>query len=64
MGLEGFLWVRIMEDKISEHSTIVCLFCWEDACQQHTTVYDILWRVQEDEKRARIVNPAEKKSGM
>jgi hypothetical protein len=42
MGLEGgFLWVRIMEDEISEHIplTLVGLFCWEDACQQLTVNY-------------------------
>jgi hypothetical protein len=36
MGLEGILWVRIMEGEISEHSAN---FCWEDACQQHTVQY-------------------------
>jgi hypothetical protein len=42
MGLEwGLLWVWIMEDEITEHSTkfLLCLFCWEDACQQHTVQY-------------------------
>jgi hypothetical protein len=33
MGLEGFLWVWVMGDQISEHSIT---FCWEDASQQHT----------------------------
>jgi hypothetical protein len=32
-----------MEDEISEHSItfLLGLFCWEDACQQHT-VQDIM----------------------
>jgi hypothetical protein len=37
MGFKGFLWVQIMEDDISEHSTN---FSWVlllgNACQQHT----------------------------
>jgi hypothetical protein len=57
MGLEGVLLVWIMGDKISEHSTNFLLrsFCWEDACN---ILYRILW-VEEDERRAWIVNPAE-----
>jgi hypothetical protein len=44
-----------MEDEIFEHSIT---FCWKDACQRNIP-YRIIW-VQEDERRARIVNPAEK----
>jgi hypothetical protein len=49
----------MMNDKIFEHSIT---FSWvrfarKDACQQHTE-QNIM--VQVDERRARIVNPAEK----
>jgi hypothetical protein len=62
MSLEGFLWVRIMEDEVSEHSKkLLGSFCWEGACQH--ILYNILW-VKEDERRARVVKAAGKKSWM
>jgi hypothetical protein len=49
-----------MEDDVSEHCTN---FCWVRFAQKmpaSNIMYRILW-VQEDEIRARIVNPAEEK---
>jgi hypothetical protein len=60
MGSEGVLWVWIMEDEVSEHSTN---FCWVPIAWKmpaNNILYRILW-VQEDERRARVVNPADKK---
>jgi hypothetical protein len=59
MGLEGFLWVQIMEDEISEHCTNFCWVGFAGKMPASNILYNILW-VQEDERRARIVNPAEK----
>jgi hypothetical protein len=61
MGFEGFLWVWIVEDEISEHSTNFCLVRSAGKMPPNNILYNILW-VQEDERRARIVTPAEKKS--
>ncbi len=62
MGLEGFLWVQIMEDEISEHSTTFCWVCFAGKMPASNILYRILC-VQEDERRARIVIPAEKNYG-
>ncbi len=59
MGLEGFLWARVMEDEISEHSTNFCSVRFAGKMPANNIPYNIL-RVQEDERRPRIVNPAEK----
>ncbi len=58
MGLEGLLWVWIIEDDISEHSNNFCWVCFAGKMPANKIMYDILW-VREDERRARIVNPAE-----
>ncbi len=63
MGLEGFLWVWIREGEVSEHSTNFCCVCFAGKMPASNILYRILW-VQEDERRARIVNPAEKKLWM
>jgi hypothetical protein len=63
MGSEGvFLWVWIMEDEISEHSTNYCWVRFVGKMPASNILYNILW-VQEDDRRARIVNPAEKNYG-
>jgi hypothetical protein len=59
MGLEGVLWVRIMEDEISEHFTNFCCVRFAGKMPASNLLYNILW-VREDERRTRIVNPAEK----
>jgi hypothetical protein len=59
MGLEGFLWVRIMEDEVSEHSTDFCWVRFAGTMPASNILYRVLW-VQEDERGARIVNTAEK----
>jgi hypothetical protein len=60
MGLEGvFIWVWILEEEISEHSTKCCWVCFPGKMPANNILYNILW-VQEDERRARIVNQAEK----
>jgi hypothetical protein len=53
----GVLWVWMMEDEVSEHSIT---FCWKMPASN--VLNRILW-VQEDERRARIVIPAEKNYG-
>ncbi len=55
----GFLWVWIMEDEISEHSTNFCWVRFAGKMPASNILYKILW-VQEDERRARIVNSVEK----
>jgi hypothetical protein len=57
-----FLWVWIMGDKISEHSITFCLVHFAGKMPASTILYRILW-VQEDERRARIVNSAGKDYG-
>jgi hypothetical protein len=50
-----------MEDEISEYSTNFCWVCFAGEMPANNKLYsNILW-IQEDEKRTRIVNPAEKK---
>jgi hypothetical protein len=48
-----------MEDAISEHSTNFFWVCCAGKMPASNILYNIL-RVQEDERRARMVNPAEK----
>ncbi len=48
-----------MEDEIPEHSTNFCWVCFADKMPASNILYNILW-VQVDERRARIVNLAEK----
>jgi hypothetical protein len=48
-----------MEDDISEHSTNFCWVRLAGKMPASNILYNILW-FQEDERRARIVNPAEK----
>jgi hypothetical protein len=48
-----------MEDEISEHSTNFCWVRFAAKMPASNILYNILW-VQEDERRARIVNSAEK----
>jgi hypothetical protein len=55
----GVLWVWIMEDEIPEHSITFCWVCFAEKMPASNILYRIL-RVQEDERRARIVNPSEK----
>jgi hypothetical protein len=62
MGLEGVLWVWVMEDEISEHSTDFCWVCFAGKMPAKNIRYNILW-VQEDERRARIVGPGDKNYG-
>jgi hypothetical protein len=52
-----------MEDEFSEHSTNFCWACFAGKMPASNIMYNILW-VQEDERRARIVNPAEKRLWM
>jgi hypothetical protein len=61
MGLEGGLRVWIMEDEVSEPSTNFCLVCFAGKIPSNI-LYRIFW-VQEDERKARIVNPTEKSYG-
>jgi hypothetical protein len=49
-----------MEEEIFEHSTNFCWVCFAGKMPASNILYNILW-VQKDERRARIVNPAEKK---
>jgi hypothetical protein len=49
-----------MEDEIFEHSTNFCCVCLAGKMPASNILYNILW-VQQEEKRARIVNPVEKK---
>ncbi len=51
-----------MEDDIFETSTNFCWVSFAGKMPASNTLYNILW-VQEDERRARIVNPAEKNYG-
>jgi hypothetical protein len=62
MGSEGFLWVWIMEYEISQHSTNFCWACFAGKMPASNILYNILG-FQEDERRATIVNPAEKNDG-
>jgi hypothetical protein len=52
-----------MEDDIFEHSITFCRVCFAGKMPASNIQYRILW-VQEDEGKARIVNPAEKKLWM
>jgi hypothetical protein len=52
-----------MGDEISEHSTNISWVCFAGKMLPSNILYNILW-VQEDERRPRIVNPAEKKLRM
>jgi hypothetical protein len=49
-----------MKDDIFEHSINFCWVCFAGKMPASNILYRILW-VQEDERRARIVNPTEKK---
>jgi hypothetical protein len=51
-----------MGDEISEHSITFCWVCLAGMMPASNILYRILW-VQENERRARIVNPAEKDYG-
>jgi hypothetical protein len=51
-----------MEDEILEHSITFCWVRFAGKMPASNIPYRILW-VQEDERRARIVNPAEKNYG-
>jgi hypothetical protein len=63
IGLGGkFLWVWITEGEISAHSTNFCWVGYAGKMPASNILYNIL-RVQEDERRARIVNPAERNYG-
>ncbi len=59
MGSEGIFIVQIMEDVICEHATNFCWVGFAGKMPARNLLYNILW-VQENERRARIVNPAEK----
>jgi hypothetical protein len=54
------LWVWTVEDEISEHSTNFCWARFAGKMPANNILYNIL-SAQEDERRARIVNAAEKK---
>jgi hypothetical protein len=58
----GFLWVWIIGDEISEYSITFCWVCFAGQMPASNILHRILW-LQEDERRARIVNPAEKNYG-
>jgi hypothetical protein len=60
MGLRGFLCVRIMGDEISKHSTNFCWVCFAGKMPANNILCNILW-AQEDDRKSRNVNPAEKK---
>jgi hypothetical protein len=47
-----------MGDEISEHSTNFCWVCFTGKLLANNILFNILW-TQEDERRSRIVNPAE-----
>jgi hypothetical protein len=47
-----------MGDEISERSITFCWVCIAEKMPASNILYRILW-VQEDQRRARIVNPAE-----
>jgi hypothetical protein len=51
-----------MEDEIFKHSITFCWVCFAGKMPASNILYRILW-VQDDERRARIVNPAEKNYG-
>jgi hypothetical protein len=48
-----------MGDEISQHSITFCWVCFAGKMPASNILYRILW-VQDDERRARIVNSAEK----
>jgi hypothetical protein len=48
-----------MEDEVSELSTNFCWVYFAGKMPASNILYNLLW-VQEDERRARIINPAEK----
>ncbi len=48
-----------MEDEIFEHSITFCWVRFAGKMPASNIMYRVLW-AQEDERRARIVNPAEK----
>jgi hypothetical protein len=48
-----------MEDEIFEHSRTFFWVCFAGKMPASNILYNLLW-VQEDERRARIVNPIEK----
>jgi hypothetical protein len=52
-----------MEDEIFEHAITYCWVCFAVKMPASNILYRILW-VQEDERRARIFDPAEKKIWM
>jgi hypothetical protein len=58
----GVLWVQIMEDEVSEHSTNFCWVRFAGKMPASNIMYRLLL-VQEDEIRTRIVNPTEKNYG-
>jgi hypothetical protein len=49
-----------MEHEISEHPTNFCWVCFAGKIPAYNILYNVLCVIQEDERRARIVNPAEK----
>ncbi len=51
-----------MEDEIFEHSTNFCCVCFAGKMRANNILYNMLW-VQEEERRARIVNPAKENYG-
>jgi hypothetical protein len=51
-----------MEHEIFEHPKTFCWVCFAGKMPASNILYRILW-VQEDERRARIANPVEKKYG-
>ncbi len=48
-----------MEDETFEHPTNICWVPFAGKKPANNILYNILW-IKEDERRARIVNPAEK----
>ncbi len=60
IGSEGvFMELDYIEDEICENSITFCWVCFAGKMPASNILYRILW-VQEDERRSRIVNPAEK----
>ncbi len=62
MGLRGFLWVHFMKDEIPGATTHFLWYHFDGKIPAINLLYNILW-APADERRARIVIPAEKNHG-
>jgi hypothetical protein len=59
MGLEGFLWVRIMEHEISEHSTNLGCFCLAAKMPANNILYNILGFKRMKEEQGSLIQQKE-----